>query len=69
MRNPMNRHENVPPMMIRNAAGLLSAVSGAPFKIIPTKIEIIPIIIPMTVDFSKAKAPIPFLSIVGRPRI
>ena len=49
-------------MMMRNAAGLLSAVSGAPFKIIPTKTEMSPMIIPMTVDFSKAKAPIPFLS-------
>ena len=62
----MNRHENVPPMMIRNAAGLLSAVSGAPFKIIPTKIEITPMTSPMTVDFSKTKAPIPFLAVAER---
>ena len=55
----------IPPMIMRNAAGLLSADSGAPFKIIPTKIETTPIISPMTVDFSKTNAPIPFLSICG----
>jgi len=66
MRNPIKRHENVPPIMIRNAAGLFSAESGAPFRIIPTKIEMIPMMIPITVDFSNAKAPNPFLSVAGR---
>jgi hypothetical protein len=45
---------------------LFSAESGAPFRIIPTKIEMIPMMIPITVDFSNAKAPNPFLSVAGR---
>ena len=60
MRKPMNKQENVPPIIIRNAAGLFIADKGAPFKIIPTKIEITPNTIPMTVASSKIKSPYPY---------
>ena len=51
---PIKIHDTVPPMMIRKAAGLFNALSGAPFRIMPTKTEIMPITSPITVDFSKA---------------
>jgi hypothetical protein len=54
--NALNKQAIVPPMIIKNAAGLLSAVSGAPFKIMPTKTEIIPPTSPITVDFSKTSS-------------
>ena len=53
MGNPVKRQEIVPQMMIRNAAGLFSADNGAPLMTIPTKIEIKPMIRPITVDVSK----------------
>ena len=53
MVNALKIQAIVPPMMIRNAAGLFRAVSGAPFRIMPTKTEIIPPMSPITVDFSK----------------
>jgi hypothetical protein len=50
---PVKRQEIVPMMIIRNAAGLFSAERGAPLMTIPTKIEIRPMIRPITVDVSK----------------
>ena len=43
-------------MIIRNAAGLFNALSGAPLRIMPTKTEIIPPTSPITVDFSKTSS-------------
>ena len=54
----MNKQDIVPPIIIKNAAGLFKAVSGAPFKIIPTKTDMIPITKPMTVASSKVNPPI-----------
>ena len=54
----MNKHENVPQMIIKNAAGLFMAEIGAPFKIMPTKTEITPIVKPTTVDVSKISPPL-----------
>lgn len=36
----MNRQENVPPMMIRNAAGFIRIENGAPLRTIPTNTDI-----------------------------
>ena len=57
MRKPVNKQEIVPTMMMRKAAGLLSAESGAPFRIMPTKMAMNPRIMPMMVDVSKKKTP------------
>ena len=55
----MNKQANVPPMMIKNAAGLFKDEIGAPLSTMPTKIDTKPKTIPITVDFSKTKSPLP----------
>ena len=57
----VNKQENVPQIIIRNAAGLFSELIGAPLMIIPTNTEIRPPNAPMTVEISKIKAPLTFL--------
>ena len=42
---------------MRNAAGLFNALSGAPFKTMPKKMQKKPKHKPMTVDISKYKTP------------
>ena len=58
MRKPINKQEKVPPIIIKKAAGLFIADKGAPFKIIPTKMDIKPNTRPMTVANSKINPPI-----------
>ena len=61
MLKAVNKQENVPQIIIRNAAGLFSELIGAPLIIIPTNTEIRPPTAPMSVEISKIKAPLTFL--------